>query len=103
MKVYIAQLKCPNNHCVLACAGEHGNDIDAKILAYTLGQAFADLSAAGKIKHECYICLATDLNIEIMPTRFATLQEAAPMLRQLEAEQAWTHRTVREMRIAGKN
>jgi hypothetical protein len=30
MKVYIAQLKCPGNHCVLAAYGEYESDQAAK-------------------------------------------------------------------------
>ncbi len=80
MKVYIAQLLCPQRHCVLAVAGEYESDHDAKWLAGELGKRMGALVITGVRKHECGICKSTDLEVDIQATGFATLAEAgAPM------------------------
>lgn len=87
MKVYIAQLKCPGNHCVLAVAGEYENEEEARILAHRLDQEFGALVARRVLKPECGLCKATELGVEVRPTRFATMQEAVPYLRAEEEKQ----------------
>ena len=87
-KVYIAQLKCPSNHCVLAAAGEYESQEEAGILSYKLGQEFTRLTASGKLRHECAICKATDLNVQVAPTIFRTMEEAAPFLAESAIAQA---------------
>lgn len=87
-KVYIAQMKCPNNHCVVALAGEYKSPSDALDLAYILGTQFAAGVKSGIFWRECGICKATDLQVQVSPTRFRTMQEAEPFLRQSAAQQA---------------
>jgi hypothetical protein len=82
MKVYLAQLKCPQNHCVFAVAGEYESDEAANELALRLGFEVGAMVKAGEIKHECTLCLATALRVEIGRTRFATMAEAEPHLRE---------------------
>jgi len=100
MKVFIAQLKCPSNHCVLAVAGEYETQEDAKFLAYTLGQRFAELTQSGNLKHECVLCGATDLQIQIAPTVFASLLEARPHLEAEERRQALAALAMRYIKVS---
>lgn len=90
-KVYIAQLKCPNNHCILALAGEYGEgdaDAQATNLAYRLARQFGELVDGGTLRRECGLCKATDLTVEVAKTRFRTMEEAEPALRESAAAQA---------------
>jgi hypothetical protein len=97
--VWIAQLKCPQNHCVLACNGEFETREDAQALAYRLGEAFAGACLAGALKHECVICKSADLHVQVSPTKFRTMEEAREPLAELEREQAETRRFL----LGGRN
>jgi hypothetical protein len=89
MKVYIAQLKCPDNHCVLALAGEYESLEDAKVeLAVRLGATFGGLVRDKVLKRECGICHATHLHVEITATIFTSMEEALPELQAAEQAQA---------------
>jgi hypothetical protein len=90
-KVYIAQLKCPNNHCILALAGEYDEgdaDAQAKNLAYRLTEKFSELVDGGTLRRECGLCKATDLTVQVDATRFRTMKEAEPALRESAEAQA---------------
>jgi hypothetical protein len=89
-KVYIAQLKCPQNHCVFATAGEFDDPDKANDLALLLGFEMGRLVISGALKHECGICKSTELKVEIGATRFRTMAEAEPFLRQSQADQIAT-------------
>lgn len=98
-RVYIAQLKCPAGHCVLALAGEYENQPDAAAeLSYRLGHMFASLTNDKVLKHECGLCHATDLHIEIGRTKWSTMAEAKPFIKQSEAAQQATVRMLKEGR-----
>jgi hypothetical protein len=86
-RVYIAQLKCPQKHCVLAISGEYESFDAAAILAYRLGRMMSELVGHKMLNHECGICKATDLNVTIGRTPFRSMAEAEPHLRQCEEDQ----------------
>lgn len=88
MKVYIAQLKCPSGHCVVAAAGEFESLDEAKVLSYRLGLDFGKLVESGQLKHECGLCHATDLHVDLAATVYATMAEAQPALERSMVEQA---------------
>lgn len=87
MKVYIAQLKCPSNHCVVAKAGEFANSKLAESLGTELRLLFDLMVARGALIYECGICKSKDLHVQIAPTRFRTMEEARPFLNRSEVEQ----------------
>jgi hypothetical protein len=87
-KVWIAQLKCPSNHCVLACYGEFESQEEAAALAYRLGKQFADACKVGLLKHECALCKSTGLRVQLSTTIYRTMAEAKEPMAELEREQA---------------
>lgn len=97
-KVYIAQLKCPNNHCVVGMAREFDSAKDADVLATMLWGGFEAAIALGAVKRECGICLSRDLRADVAATRFKTMEEAEPFLRQSERDQAETAALLRGSR-----
>ena len=97
-KVYIAQLLCPQRHCVLAAAGEFDSPEDALSLAYKLSQTFGEACIAGLLNHKCELCGATDLKVEVAPTRFRTMEEAREPMAQLERQQGATRAFLRSSR-----
>jgi hypothetical protein len=89
MKVYLAQLKCPSNHCVLALAGVFESLEDAQAaLALRLGTTFGGLVRDKVLNYECGICHSTRLHVEIAPTVYASMEEALPELKAAEQAQA---------------
>ena len=90
MKVWIAQLLCPSRHCVLACAGEYVNAEDAEVMREMLQRSFDEAVRHGYLNPWCGLCQSRELHIEIGATRFTTLAEATPALRENEANQAAT-------------
>jgi hypothetical protein len=90
-RVYIGQLKCPSNHCVVGVVGEYEQDDEAKAaLSLALGLMFGALVRAGTLKNEYGICHSTHLLVHVGASRFATMEEAAPFLRELEERQRFT-------------
>jgi hypothetical protein len=87
MKVYLAQLKCPSNHCVLALAGEYESLEAAQALDAQVKQAYRELVACRAINDECGICHSSQLSVDLAVTRFATMAEAQPWLRAEEKAQ----------------
>lgn len=88
--VYIAQLLCPQRHCVLGNAAVYESPEEADSLRDTIREAF-DAAVAAKILNPwCGLCHSRDLHVEIGRTAFATMEEARP---HLEAEQAAQLRT----------
>jgi hypothetical protein len=98
-KVYIAQLKCPSNHCVFAGAGEYESDTEAQTaLPLNLGLQFGALVRAKVLNNECGICHSTNLQVQVGVTRWNTLEDAAPHLRALEEAQLASAQFLKESR-----
>ncbi len=88
--VWIAQCLCPQRHCICAIAGEAADVSDAQTaLLERLRSEVADLIAGQMLNPWCGLCHApaSEWQYEVRRSRFATMEEAEPALRQLEAEQ----------------
>lgn len=96
-KVWIAQLKCPNNHCVCAVAAEIMPE-DASGLEATLWSGFEHLVETGKAYRECGICKSTSLHAEVRRTIFNTLAVALPAMEESQRQQMATATFLRESR-----
>jgi hypothetical protein len=89
-RVWIAQCLCPQRHCICAIAGDAVDVSDAQTaLLETLREQVGELLAKRLFNPWCGLCHAAahGWHYEVRRTRFATLDEAGPALRQLEAEQ----------------
>jgi hypothetical protein len=98
MKVYIAQLKCPNNHCVMALAGEYPSFEAAEILGREVMIMFRDLIKRGTLNNECGLCHSSQLHVEVGATKYRTMLEAMPWLREEEKKQTASARAIRDSR-----
>jgi len=88
--VYLAQLKCPTNHCVLAAADEYEDDEASKALGVILEQTFIDLVAKNPGMGLCVLCGARVFEVTIGRTPYRTMAEAMPTLKYLEHRQRLT-------------
>ena len=97
--VYLAQLLCPERHCIVANARFCSTPQDVESLASELRAAFA----AG-IKNKlwnpwCGLCRCMALHVETGRTAYATMKEAAPALKAAAEAQ----RVTAEFLKAGRN
>jgi hypothetical protein len=81
MKIHVIQLLCPSRHCIVAIAYQSAEMSSA--VARSKIDRFLD---NGHIARHCGICGSTDLRYEDRPTIFKTLEEAEPILAQLQAD-----------------
>lgn len=89
--VYLAQLKCPANHCVLAAANEFENKEAAKTLGVLLEQKLAELVNNKKLRSgTCAICGSHVLGLYIGRTPYHTMAEALPILKAMEHQRRIT-------------
>jgi hypothetical protein len=89
-RVYIAQLLCPQRHCILAAAEEFDTAEEAESLRKTLEGMFDERAAERPGIKRCALCQSTDFHIEIGRTTFRTIEEAKPVLFLEEARQYLT-------------
>jgi len=92
-RVWICQCLCPARHTIMATAGEATDDRDAEEeIAKPLRVRIGLLLASGEINPWCGLCnaLAKTWRYELGPTLFRSMDEATPVLRKLEADQAAT-------------
>ena len=89
MKVWIAQLKCPNNHTVTAVAAKVA-DAESGRLEWVLRNGFDNLVEQGVLSRECGICKSTTLHVEIAKTMFDSMDEAKPALEESQRQQIAT-------------
>jgi len=90
MKVYICQLLCPHRHCILAVANEYEHATEATALLTALEQQFQKMVTEKVLNAKCDLCGSTQLNYELMPSKFASMEEAMPMLLELQEAQRQT-------------
>jgi hypothetical protein len=92
-RVWICQCLCPGRHAILALAGEanDGREANAAIRTPLRTQVTAIL-AAGKLNPWCSLCGASPSTwrFELRETVFTSMDEASPVLRRFEADQAMT-------------
>jgi hypothetical protein len=84
-KIHLVQLLCPQRHCVVAGAYPAGEITFEEVCHYL----DLKLAAMGG-KRRCGICGSSDLHFEDGVTRFQTMEEALPFLREEERKQALT-------------
>jgi len=89
MSVYITQCLCPARHCIIAHARE-GEDVTPEAAREALAHVVDFLIAQKIIKSECGICGAprARFHFEDARTRFETLAEAEPQMREVEEANA---------------
>jgi hypothetical protein len=102
MKVYIAQLKCPNNHCVIAAAEEYGSVEEARALISGVEKKFRDLVKHG-VNNHCGVCGSNVLHVELAPTTFRSMQETTPYLVKKQQEQIEIAMFLKASRKASRN
>jgi hypothetical protein len=104
-RVWICQCLCPDRHCILATAGTAESETEAEALVRApLRRELVGLLKEGLLNPWCALCGSNRATwkYELRRTAFATIEEATPLLRELEernlaTNQAWgdTHRTTR--------
>jgi len=95
MTVWICQCLCPDRHCVLAAAGEADTEADAVERVRTpLRRDIVGLLRTGILNPWCALCNANRATwrYELRRTAFATMDEAAPYLKEVEAANLATNR-----------
>lgn len=101
-RVWIAQCLCgPARHCILATAGEADSVATATTgILDPLQQSITDWVRSGLFNPWCGLCHAeaAGWQYELGRTPFRTMEEAAPTLRQNEAEQAATRAALGDMK-----
>ena len=93
-RVWLAQCQCPQRHCILAASGaaDDGSEARWTILA-PLRERVLHMISAKTLNPWCAICHspAAKWQYAVGRTRFKTMEEAEPFLRQCEAEQIATN------------
>jgi hypothetical protein len=101
--VYIAQLLCPQGHCLLAAADDCASDADAERLKRILSERFLGLVKEGVAKPACRICGSEEASLELARTGFHTMAEALPYLKESERNQQASASLVEAWRKAQRN
>lgn len=95
MRVWIAQCLCPQRHAILAVSSEaEDRQAAEESLIKPLREQVTRMIGSGTINPWCGLCAADveTWTYELGRTRFASMQEAEPELRQNEREQAHVRR-----------
>lgn len=95
MSVWLAQLKCQNNHCIIAAARIARDDDDGRELADQVSRQFGQLVSRGVLNPYCGLCQSKEFWVDYGPTAFQTLEEASGPLSELQAKQQLTAEAVR--------
>jgi hypothetical protein len=86
--VWIARLKCPNNHAILAAAAEALDGETPEDLVASLASKLADLTEKKILNPWCGLCGSKDLRIHLDRTGYHTMEEALEPLTELQTQQA---------------
>lgn len=98
MSIRIMQCLCPDRHCILAVA------FDEQVTSTSeaerrLWEMIEDLVSSRILKRDCAICRRErPLHLETGTTKFKSLAEAEPILRQLARRQEMTREFLRAAR-----
>lgn len=93
MKVYLVQYLCPQRHSIMAAVFEvddhatradAANEISTKLAAAI--DAIKNRMAELKVDPWCGLCHSDNLTFECMPTKFATMAQAMPILKLAERD-----------------
>lgn len=91
MAVHIVQVLCPQRHCIFAFAYEpDGKEITDPAMIRKAEETLREMIAKKEINAHCGLCGSTTLRAEAGRTRFATMAEAMPHIKQEEAKQMLT-------------
>lgn len=83
-RVWIAQLKCPNNHTIMGAAAVCSDGGAAERLRSQLLANFAYAVAVGVFNPKCGLCNATAFHVDLGATKYATMEEAEAPLMEME-------------------
>lgn len=87
-RVWICQCLCPSRHAILAAAGEADSEDEARrTVRQQLRRLVVTMLRSGALGGECSLCGAkrATWKYELGRTLFATMDEAAPRLKEIEA------------------
>jgi hypothetical protein len=93
MSVWVAQCLCPQRHCIMAVADVADDEGAAQLtLLPALRATVNEWLRSGAANPWCALCHASaeTWRFEVGDTKLATMEQAAPVLRQSEREQAMT-------------
>lgn len=94
MRVYLAQCLCPQRHAMMASAGEAADQAEAETeVLQPLREAVALLQSTEVMNPWCSLCNApaSSWTYELRRTRWRTMAEAEPHLREQERENLATN------------
>lgn len=99
-RIWIVQCLCPDRHCIMALAFDPADLAEAEAVARLKALVHAALNDS-TINPWCALCGPTrgpsSWFYEAAPTRFRTMEEAEPALRQAEADQLRTRAYVQDL------
>lgn len=89
-RVWISVCLCPERHAILCLAGEADDFDEAKRISFKLSKAIMGNLVAGTMNPWCGICHAPQATwfIELGRTKYETMKEARPHLKEVERQQA---------------
>jgi hypothetical protein len=84
-RIRIVQCLCPKRHAIMAIAYTPADITDADVTEALTSQ-IRSMVQHGVLDPWCGICGSTTWHVEVGQTAFATMEEATPHLKALEAE-----------------
>lgn len=109
-RVYITQLLCPDRHCIFALAFVAGGTAEEILAAMAANHdavraTFKEAVDRNVLNPKCELCQAeaAKFTCETGRTDYASLPEAVPQLRAMEAENLKGRRQFMARRQAAKN
>lgn len=87
--VHIVQCLCPSRHCIAAIAFDD-KDLSPEKALEGFPMLVNSTVAVGGWNPWCGICRSRDWHYELGRTRWETLEEAMPRIKELERQQALT-------------
>lgn len=90
MPLHIIQLLCPKRHCIIATVYEIEPGVDDAIALSRFREQWIAMTTTGGYNPWCGICGSHDLTFETANTRWDTLEEARPFLRDEQLNNAIT-------------
>ncbi len=85
-RVHITQCLCPDRHCIIAIVWKEPDHTKDSAEAH-LKSLMDEMTNLGVLNPWCGICNSRDLHCEDGITKFQSIKEAMPFLKELEAQQ----------------
>lgn len=92
--VRIIQCLCPQRHCIMGVAYQPNEPMPSEEVLLGFKELIKEAIQNKMFDPWCGLCGSRDWRYEDSPSKFKTIQEAAPYLRALELEQAKVRRAV---------